>query len=147
MKQEDWVWMPHPGHFICARDCRFHLSTYVGGYIVSTVGEYEPSMEVREILAKSRGMTLEGKGDARRADAFKKLGWEEIGCDRTYETMVFKAEPSKDGPGSCCPYRMVDAHDVAFAGYNSPDEAYRGHMELCREWAQVSSPDDTTEVK
>jgi hypothetical protein len=35
----NWVWMRHPAHFIGAGDCQFFLATYVGTYIVSTVGE------------------------------------------------------------------------------------------------------------
>jgi len=55
-----WIWMPHAGHLIVSSDCRFHLNTYVGGYIVSTVGEYFPDEGVREIFAESRGVNLEG---------------------------------------------------------------------------------------
>jgi len=135
MENSKWVWMPHPGHFICARDCRFHLNTYVGGYIVSTVGELEPDMAVREIRARSRGITLEGIGDARRADAFKKLGWETIGCDRTYETMVFKATKAPKEEG-CCPWRQVSGSNVDFAGYNDAVEARSGHLKLCAKWTK-----------
>lgn len=38
---QDWIWMPHPGHFIAADACMFRLCTYVGGFIVSTVGDYK----------------------------------------------------------------------------------------------------------
>lgn len=56
MKKEDWIWMPHPAHFICSDHCRFVLATYVGGYIVSTVGEHVPDSATREIIAESRGV-------------------------------------------------------------------------------------------
>lgn len=108
------------------------MNTYVGGYIVSTVGEYVPDSAVREIGAKARGVTLEGKGDAREADWMEKMGFEEIGCDRLYETMVFKAAKSKD---PCCPFRMVSGSELDFAGYNTAKDAYRGHLRLCKKWA------------
>ena len=50
-KPQDWKWFRHPGHFICARWCRFHLCTQVGKWLVSTVGEYWPERAVREIHA------------------------------------------------------------------------------------------------
>ncbi|MCH7681711.1 hypothetical protein IID10_20485 [candidate division KSB1 bacterium] len=36
--KKDWIWMPHVAHFICGKDCKFHLATYFNGYIVSTIG-------------------------------------------------------------------------------------------------------------
>ena len=61
-------WFGSPGHFICSFDCRFHLCTQVGDYLVSTVGELFFDSDIREITAKSRGFALEGRGDARKAD-------------------------------------------------------------------------------
>lgn len=133
MKKADWIWMPHPGHFICARDCRFFLNTLVGNFIVSTVGEYLPDAPIREILASSRKIKLEGMGDRRRADYMEKIGYEEIGLDRKYETMVFLAEKTEH---ECCPYRAASGHDLDFAGYNDPGEAYKGHLELCEKWSR-----------
>lgn len=61
MKEENWVWMPHGGHFILGHMCRFRLNTYVGKYIVSTVAceklnrrwmECEISEKSCEIAAK-----------------------------------------------------------------------------------------------
>lgn len=63
-KKNDEVWMPHAAHLIVGDECRFHLATYVNGFIVSTVGEY----------------VHDGK---RRT----------IGRNRFYETMVFVARP------------------------------------------------------
>lgn len=136
MKKNRWIWMPHPGHLIVARDCRFSLNTYVGKYIVSTVGEYLPDYEVREILAKSRGITLEGKGDARLADYMNKIGYEEISLDRKYETMVFTAKKSKD---KCCPHVMKNPRNVDFDSYNSADDATIGHYKMCSKWAKKAS--------
>lgn len=133
MERNKWVWMPHPGHFICARWCQFVLNTYVGKYIISTVGEYVPDYEVREIFAKSRGKILEGRGDDRTADYMKKIGYEDIGLDRKYETMVFHAKKSKN---KCCPYEMRNASNVDFDSYNSADDATIGHYEMCDKWSK-----------
>ena len=133
MKKENWVWMPHPGHLIVSRDCRFHLNTYVGSYIVSTVGEYLPDYQVREIIAESRNVELKGKGDERLADYMKKIGYEEIGCDRKYETMVFKAKKSKD---KCCPYTAKDWGELDADGYNAAEDAFRGHYKMCNIWTK-----------
>jgi len=137
MNKDKWIWMPHPGHFVCARDCRFFLNTYVGKYIVSTVGEYLPDAPVREIFAESRGISLKGKGDERLADYMKKIGYEEIGCDRKYETMVFPAQKSQH---KCCPYEMSSATNVDFDNYNSSEKAFSGHYKMCRKWAKKETP-------
>jgi hypothetical protein len=108
MKKENWIWMPHPGHFIAAFNCRFRMNTYVGDYIVSTVGEYIP----------------QHKPDAEQ--------FEEIGFRRLYETMVFKAERDT---ASCCPWRASSGTDCDFKAYNDPGAAFEGHMELCEKWA------------
>lgn len=127
--------MPHPGHFICARDCQFFLNTYVGDFIVSTVGEYFPDAPVREIIAQHRNITLKGIGDERRFDYGKKIGFKEIGLDRKYETMVFRASRREDD-NECCPYRVSDHTDLDFDGYNDPVSAYKGHMKMCEKWSR-----------
>lgn len=133
MTQDKWVWMPHPGHFICGDDCRFRLNTYVGSYLVSTVGELLSDSRVREILAKSRGVKIEGRGDAWDRDYMAKIGFDDIGCGRKYETMVFKAKKSKQ---KCCPWEQVDGSSLDFASYNSPEDARKGHMKLCKKWSK-----------
>lgn len=102
-----WVWMPHAGHFILGDKCKFRMATYVGKYIVSTVGEL-----------KSRGDSGEN-------------GWGRIGSDRTYETFVFKAKKSKN---DCCPFVMADASEIDSDGYNDQKSAYKGHLRLCEKW-------------
>ena len=128
-----WAWMPHAGHFICAKYCRFHLNTYVGGYIVSTVGEYVPDSEVREIFATARGISLEGRGDERLADYMEKIGYEELGYQRLYETMVFKAKKSDN---KCCPYTASNWMEEDTEGYNTAEDAYKGHLRMCKKWGR-----------
>ena len=146
MNKEHWIWMPHPGHLIVARDCRFHLNTCVGDFIVSTVGEYLPDSTIRDILAECRGIELQGKGDARLADYMQKIGWQEIGAGRLYETMVFRAAQAPGGAEEeCCIYRMADGMEVDMAGYNNPRDAYEGHLEMCEKWSKKTTADVTDE--
>lgn len=129
--------MPHAGHLIISNKCRFHLNTYIGGYVVSTVGEWWPERSVREVHAKvydpewlRENQHL--KGDMFDSAYFKRFGFEEIGCDRTYETMVFKAKKSSH---KCCPYVMVSGDNKDFDSYNKPEDASAGHMKMCEKWA------------
>lgn len=137
----DWKWYGKSGHFICGEDCRFHLCTLVGEFLVSTVGEYLPDSSVRDILASSRGTPLEGKGDNRRADWMRKFGYEDIGYDCKYETMVFRAGPAcKCG---CEQPTLASGHDLDFTAYNKAGDAARGHYAMCEKWAakKLSDPD------
>lgn len=126
--------MPHAGHFICAKDCKFHLNTYVGGVIVSTVGEYWPDSQVRKIHAEVAGKHIEGRGDEYDRNYFKEFGWEDIGCGRKYETMVFKATQDKEN--TCCPWRQSSGSDLDFNSYNDSNAAFAGHMAMCEKWAK-----------
>lgn len=110
MTKDKWIWMPHAGHFIAASNCSFRLNTYVGGYIVSTIGEYVPRS----------GVT----GGAE---------FEEIGCDRLYETMVFK---SRKSGYKCCPFEMKNCSEIDFKGYKTSKEAMKGHYKLCKKWSK-----------
>jgi len=136
--EDKWIWMPHVGHFICGNDCRFHLNTKVGKYIVSTVGELWFDRQVREIHAKvfdSKWFTKnrELKGDDFDSAYMKRFGFEEIGLGRKFETMVFRAV--KDKKNKCCPYTIVVSRDLDMDGYNSAEDAYRGHLKMCKKWA------------
>lgn len=132
--------MPHPAHFICARDCRFFLATKIGKYIVSTVGEYLPDYQIREIFAETRKVKLEGKGDARLYDYMKKIGYEDLHHEGwKYETMVFTARKMKKkdrGGCECCPFGIVvsESHDENW--YKTAKEAMAGHYKLCEKYAR-----------
>ena len=129
--------MPHAGHFCCSNKCQFHLNTYVGGYVVSTVGEMawnKVFMKVHAEVYDKRWFT-ENRHDIHFEQKFyDKFGqWEEIGCDRKYETMVFKAQKSEH---KCCPYRIIVEDEVDFNGYNDAVTAYKGHLKLCNKWSE-----------
>ena len=140
---ERWVWMPHAAHFILGNWCRFHLATYIpcpvrgNGVLVSTVGELLLDEGSRELFAKSRGIVLVGRGDARLRDYMNKIGYQELGCGRKYETMVFPAQHLTDADHRCCPYRPADYEELEMVGYNDPGDAYEGHLALCRKWSTL----------
>lgn len=139
MKKNKWVWMPHAGHFIGGHKCRFHLSTYVGKYIVSTVGEYWPSRSSREIHAKITDPDWYAANKHLLGDLFdwaylRKFGYYEIGIDRTYETMVFLAK--KANKEQCCPWVQKDGREIDFMPYNSANLARKGHLKLCEKWSR-----------
>lgn len=140
MKKDKWIWMPHPAHFICSRNCQYFLATYVGKYIVSTVGELWFDRSSREIHAKiwDKKWYLENitkKGDDFDRAYMEKFGYEDIGCDHKFETMVFKAKKAND-KHKCCPYRINVEKNVDFEGYDSAEDATKGHYRLCNKWSK-----------
>lgn len=137
--KSEWQWFGDPGHLIVGHDCRFHLCTQVGPWLVSTVGKYLPDEGVREIEAKHRGIELQGRGYYRRADYMNKIGYQTVGLDRLYETMVFRAGQPCDAEGCHCGMPTPDDFgELDMDGYNSAGEATRGHMAMCGKWAAIS---------
>ncbi len=124
--------MPHPAHLCVAFDCKFHLATVVGDHIISTVGEWFPQEQMLQIIADQKGITITGKGDERRYQYLNKVGFQEIGLNRKYETMVFKATPT--GESKCCPFE-ISGPELQIRGYNEPDDATDGHYEMCEQWS------------
>ncbi len=138
MDKSDWVWMPHAAHLIVGHQCRFHLATYLPKtqVIVSTVGEYVPDSVIRKVLSESRKLGITGVGDQEEYEWLEKNGFEKIGWNRTYETMVFKAVSRDDEEQSCCPFKTDVSAELEMRGYNDPKEAYQGHLELCAEFSE-----------
>lgn len=136
--RDEWEWFGSAGHLIVGEDCRFHLCTKVGPWLVSTVGEWLPDEISREIHAEVRGVTLKGRGDARRADFMRKFGYLEIGSGRKYETMVFRLTDERCTADDCqCGMPLVaDWCGIDSAGYNVRGDAQRGHYAMCETWAQ-----------
>ena len=116
MNKENWVWMPHNGHFICGDRCHFTLNTYIGKYIVSTIGELPETL--KEYIKDKKFMSQ----------------FQEIGCGRKYETMVWKAKRSVH---ECCPWEIIVADgELDFEAYNTAGDAYKGHLKLCNKWSK-----------
>jgi len=138
---EDWEWFGHAAHFICGQWCRFHMATKVGGYLVSTVGEYWPERPSREIHAKYTDAAWLVANQHRKGDDFdyaymKRFGFEEIGYQRKYETFVFKAGKPCSTKGCACGLPAIDGHELDTLPANDAGAAKRNHLELCRKWAK-----------
>lgn len=136
-----WKWFGNAGHLIVAQSCRFHLCTHIGDYMVSTVGEYWPERPTREIHAKFHDSQWLDAHQILRGDNFdaaymERFGYEEIGCGRKFETLVFKA--GKPCAQKGCLYGLPypsDWGELDSNGYNDAGAATRGHMEMCQKWA------------
>lgn len=136
-KRSEWEWFGSPGHLIVAEDCRFHLCTKVGPWLVSTVGEWLPDSNSWSIYAESRGIQIEGRGDARRADFKRKIGFLEIGAGRKYETMVFRLTDKRCDIEDClCGMPLVeDWGEIDSNAYNARGDAQQGHYAMCETWS------------
>lgn len=140
MTKADWIWMPHAGHSIVKDSCQFHLCTYVNGYIVSTIGEYWPDRDIRRIIHREDQKLISLKGDEFDAYYRRCYGFEEIGDERRYETMVFIAEKRKQDDYQCCPYHIGEYVSDAFDGYDTAEKATKGHMRFCFEFDEKTFP-------
>ncbi len=138
--REEWEWFGSAGHLIVASECRFHLCTLVGPWLVSTVGEWLPDSGSWHIYAETRGVTIEGRGDARRSDFLNKVGFIEIGCGRLYETMVFRTSGERCSLPECdCEQPVVsDWSELDSDGYNLRGDAQRGHYAMCEKVAALA---------
>lgn len=146
MSKENWIWMPHAGHYICSAYCRFKLNTYVNGYIISTVGEHFPDSAIRRIYLETRIFFNDDEKEKKAKELLKKVGdefdheylkhfgFEEIGFGRLYETMVFG---SKESGLICCPYKIDVSREIELDGYNTPEDAYIGHYAMCEKYDKL----------
>lgn len=46
--RSEWKWYGYAGHLSVASKCAYRLCTRVGGYLISTVGDYRPDGRARE---------------------------------------------------------------------------------------------------
>ena len=144
----NWKWFGHAGHLIVGSHCRFHLCTQIGDYLISTVGEYWPERAVREIHASIHDpawLVENGKlrGDTFDAAYMNRFGYEEIGYQRKYETMVFKVSGKICVIKDCnCGLPTIVPTELGFAGYNMAGDAANGHMAICEKWKN-SEPSKT----
>lgn len=134
-------WFGNAGHFICAQWCRFHLTTQVGKYLVSTVGEYWPERSSREIHARVYDPGWLMANAHRKGDEFdfyymQRFGFQEIGCGRKYETMVFKAGKPCAAKGCGCGLPSIDGSELDVGTYNDAKAATEGHMKLVAKWSR-----------
>lgn len=141
IQESEWKWFGNAGHLIVGHMCRFHLCTAIGEHMISTVGEYWPDRVCREIHARIHDEAwLEANGHL-KGDRFdhaymERFGFEEIGCDRKYETMVFKTTGEVCISEDCnCGMPKVNFSEQDFDSYNAAGDATRGHLAMCEKWA------------
>lgn len=111
--KQDWQWYGLPGHFCASHRCLFHMTTLVGNYLVSTVGELRHDMDRPETRRK-------------------------VAAGRFYETMVFPTE----GVCECgCGQPQIKNYcELTCRGYNTTKEAREGHLAVCEEVATWCDP-------
>lgn len=103
--KEDWVWYGYAGHLVVSRRCAYHLSTRVGGFLVSTVGHYLP-----------------------RGDKMETIG---AGADAFFETMVFPC----DGETPEGDPNVLSFSELECERYAKSIDAERGHRVMCEKYA------------
>ena len=105
--KDKWKWFGNAGHFCGSGDCRFHLTTLVGKYIISTIGEWRPMGATKD---------------------------KEIGISGFYETMVFvHAGNCECG----CGLPMMNCSEIDGLRYNKPKAATAGHNKICLKYSKL----------
>lgn len=135
IQPDQWEWFGNVGHFICGQWCRFHLTTKVGPWLVSTIGEY---------VHPRRSM-----GSEQTEIEWLRDNWpgEDIGYNRKYETMVFHAGDPCSAPGCNCGMPTISGDEEVSEGCNDAKAATEGHMRFCRQFAGIPEPEDMPKVE
>jgi len=109
LSEAEWKWYGYAGHFIGGQQCAYHLSTRIGAFLVSTVGDYQPNGE--------RGGRMRiGAGD----NAF-------------FETYIFRCE-GEDENGDPI---VSDFSEIDGERYAESIDAERGHF--CKKYAHIAA--------
>ena len=119
--ESKWIWYGKPGHLCVSDECRFHLCTKVGEYLISSVGDYRPS--------RLRGMVEPIGG----------------GENEYYETSVFKCTGGSacPSPKSCgCGLPAVNWASVITERSETCGECQSAHARYCAEFAATVSVAD-----
>lgn len=108
--QSEWVWYGYAGHLCIGSRCAYHMSTRIGRYLISTVGDFKPDGKTRETLSS--------------AD------------DSFFETMVFPC----DGEIASGDPNILSWEAVESEHYAKSIDAERNHRALCLKYAQMQTP-------
>jgi len=105
------------------------------------MGEYAPPRDVQRIRAEARDPAWLRENEHFRGDAWDyayldRFGYEEVGHNRSYETMVFPAGPPCWTETCSCGLPSQDGAAEDMRGYNSAREATEGHMSMCEKYAE-----------
>jgi hypothetical protein len=112
-----WEWFGNAAHFICADRCQFHLATFVGNYVISTVGEMYATEKDR--LAGKK--TTLGAGD-----------------DSFYETYIFEWNGKRCACGCGLP-GIVPTELDGSCRWATANEANQGHLAACRRYSESTA--------
>lgn len=114
MASDKWTWYGHAGHLCAAYNCRFHLCTKVGGYLVSTVGDYFE------------------RGIRNTVGAYK---------DSFFETFVFNVLPGSSCSDLACLCGLPNVDWVNIEGVRcaTAGEASKTHMRMCKKYDRRKS--------
>lgn len=101
-----WKWYGYAGHLCVGKRCAFHLATRIGGFLISTVGDYYPPNSSRR---------------------------ETIGCgtDDFFETFVFHCQ-GDDKNGN----PIIDPSEIDGERYADSNAAENGHYRYCEKYAE-----------
>lgn len=137
-------WFGNAAHFIGGHECRFHMATQVGKYLVSTVGELWWSQGSRRITASIHDAEWYAANADKKGDDFdnaymRRFGYDTVGLNRKYETMVFKAGKPCTAKDCNCGLPEIDGSELDFAGYNERGAATRGHMTMVAKYVRLSN--------
>lgn len=113
--KETWKWYGNAGHLCVSNWCRFHLTTLVGDYVISTVGEYFPP-------------------HATERDCPQKPAPIGSGEDSIYETMTFKWTGNTCECG--CGLPNIDGSELECKRYKTAKEATIEHYKTCEKYSK-----------
>jgi hypothetical protein len=102
----------YAGHFICSDSCRFHLTTSVGKYLVSTVGAL--------FYPKDSKM-------------------QEVGCGRKFETFVFETNGICNVADCGCGLPNIIPREIDGIGCNTAGEAQKNHEKMITKYSKRAS--------
>jgi hypothetical protein len=113
MERAKWKWYGYSGHFIPGNECRFHLTTVVGSYLVSTVGQFPDPFD---------------------KDKFGRMGY----GPEEFETYVFPFSGEHctlADCGACGQPEPSSWTEIAGIRSMTAGEATKNHMEMCEKYA------------
>lgn len=116
-----WQWFGNVAHFCCGRWCRFHLTTRVGKWLVSTVGEM--------VHPRDAGLTSASENEFLQREPLGRT----VAGESHFETLVFLITDVCD----CgCRLPHQNGNSVDSDRYDTRADATKGHMAMCRKWAR-----------
>lgn len=127
--QNKWRWLGHAQHFCAADNCRFHLATVVGKYVISTVGDYYPPLTAS---SKLTGSAADLKAGRRPERVRERIG---AGEDSFFETFVFQVDTKAKKADCGCP-ELKSFCEVWGERAATAQEATRKHMGMCTRIAE-----------